>query len=213
MGVVEKPSLTPKHGTRRARWIPVGAFMLVSLVGCSTLGGFLQSEFSRYAEPADGPRAYLRLMGSRNVKLYPNSNCVSVTVPGSGYPAGPQMGGQRKRDVGMPKAAEMPKHYVEVAARAEERITAAFSFYSESYTPGIPGTGAPGTRRSAGCFAAGSFVPVAGENYEVTSDWRRDGCSVKVARLVATPAGNLRRVPVPSEVAQRCPASGESTSP
>lgn len=197
-------ALHPKYGYARWLWV---ALLAVLLSGCSVLGSFIESELSRYAEPTEGPLAHIRLMGSRNVKLYPNSGCVSVAVPGSGYPAGPQMGGQRKRDVGMPKAAEMPKHYVEVAARAGERITAAFSFYSESYTPGIPGTGAPGTRRSASCFAAGSFVPVAGENYEVTSDWRWDGCSVTVARLVTTPAGNLRRVPVPSEVAQRCPAS------
>ena len=118
-----------------ATWFLISALML----GCSTLNGFVNGELSRYAEPTEGPLAHIRLMGSRNVKLYPNSGCVSVAVPGSGYPVGPQMGGQRKRDLGMPKAAEMPKHYVEVAARAEERITAAFSFYSESIPPASPG--------------------------------------------------------------------------
>ena len=81
-------------------WFLVGALMLFSLGGCSTFGGFIASELSRYAEPVDGPLAHLRLVGSRNVKLYPNSGCVSIAVPGSGYPAGPQMGGQRKRDLG-----------------------------------------------------------------------------------------------------------------
>ena len=213
MGVVEEPLVIPRRRAMLVMRFLVGALMLFSLGGCSTFGGFIASELSRYAEPVDGPLAHLRLVGSRNVKLYPNSGCVSIAVPGSGYPAGPQMGGQRKRDLGMPKAKEMPKHYVEVAARAEERITAAFSFHSESYSPGIPGTGAPGTRRSAGCFAAGSFVPVAGENYEVTSIWRGDGCGVRVVRLVTSPTGNLRRMPVPSEVAEGCSASGVSTPP
>lgn len=186
MGVVEEPLVTPRCGKTHAKWLLTSALMLVPLGGCSAFGGFVASELSRYAEPVDGPLAHIRLIGSRNVKLYPNSDCVSIAVPGGGYPAGPQLGGQRKRDLGMPKTDDVPGHYVEAAARAGEPITAAFSFYAESYSPGVAGTGAPGTRRSASCFAAGSFVPEDGGNYEVSAKWRADGCDVRVMRLVTS---------------------------
>ena len=47
----------------------------------------------------------------------------------------------------------------------------------------------------------------------MTSTWRWDGCGVRVVRLVTSPSGNLRRVPVPREVAEGCSASSESTPP
>ena len=148
--------------------------------------------------------AHIRLIGSRNVKVYPNSACVSYTVPGSGYPAGPQMGGQRKRDLGMPKALPMPKHFVEIAARANEPITASFAFHTESYIPGVAGTGMPGTRSSAGCTSAASFVPQAGRNYEMTATWSSGShCAVQVFEI----RDGATRTPVLSREAEGCPAS------
>lgn len=85
-----------------------------ALIGCCTLlsGCFIKevvkSELSSYDEPKHEDVAHLRVSGSRNIKVYPNSVCVSPDVPGSGYPAGPQMGGQRKRDLGMPKTPDTP---------------------------------------------------------------------------------------------------------
>ena len=99
-------------------------------VGCCALlsGCFIKevakSELSSYNEPKQEDAAHLRVSGSRNIKVYPNSVCVSPDVPGSGYPAGPQMGGQRKRDLGMPKTPDTPKHFVEMAVRPGQPITA-----------------------------------------------------------------------------------------
>lgn len=170
----------------------------------------VKSELSAYAEPIDGEVAHIRLIGSRNVKVYPNSTCVSYTVPGSGYPAGPQMGGQRKRDLGMPKPLPMPKHFVEIAARADQPITAAFSWHSESTLPGAAGTGMPITRRSASCYVAHSFVPKADQSYEVVASWNRVDCSLEVMQLVSDAYGQVRRVSVPSQPAASCPASPEA---
>lgn len=163
----------------------------------------IRSELPFCTEPTSGDLAHIRLVGSRNVKMYPGSTCVSYEVPGSDYPAGPQMGGQRKRDLGMPKSAETPKHYVEIAASAGQPISAAFSFYRESSMPGTPGTGAPGTRSSANCYAAGSFVPQVGRNYEVVSHWVAGDCAVQVYELVQEPDG-LRRAKVESRARAGC---------
>lgn len=187
-----------------SRLLGVTVLICAGVTGCSFIGDTIKSELSSYAEPHDGERAHIRLIGSRNVKVYPDSTCVSHLVPGSGYPAGPQMGGQRKRDLGMPKSAEMPKHYVEIAASAGQPISAAFSFYRESSMPGTPGTGAPGTRNSASCYAAGSFVPQVGRNYEVVSHWVAGDCAVQVYELVQG-AGGLQRARVESRAAQGCP--------
>ena len=184
--------------------------MCVLLPGC-WIGSTIKSELSAYLEPTSGDLAHIRLIGSRNVKVYPDSTCVSYEVPGSGYPAGPQMGGQRKRDLGMPKAAVMPKHYVEIAASAGQPISAAFSFYRESSKPGIPGTGAPGTRSSASCYAASSFVPQAGRNYEMVSVWTQGDCAVQVYELVRG-ANGLQRSAVVSQPAGSCPATNLPSS-
>ena len=94
------------NGFRVLKRFRMAALVTVALTtGCSWVGDTIKSELSTYAEPKDGELSYLRLVGSRNVKVYPNSLCADLTVPGSGYPAGPQMGGQRKRDLGMPKPA------------------------------------------------------------------------------------------------------------
>jgi len=82
----------------------------MSLSGCFVTCT-IKSEFSAYAEPISEDVARIRLIGSGNVKVYPNSTCARADVPGSGWPAGPQLGGQRKRDIGMPKLADTPKHY------------------------------------------------------------------------------------------------------
>jgi len=183
------------------------AFAVVTaglLTGCF-VKTTLKSELSSYAEPTTGDLAHIRLIGSRNVKVYPGSACVSYEVPGSGYPAGPQMGGQRKRDLGMPKDAGVSKHYVEIAANAGQPISAAFSFHRESSMPGIPGTGAPGTRSSASCYAAGSFVPQPGRNYEMVSHWVAGDCAVQVYELVEGTNG-LHRLAVDSRPAGGCAA-------
>ena len=186
----------------------IGASSLLS--GCF-VKSTIKSELSSYAEPTTGELAHIRLIGSRNVKVYPGSTCVSYEVPGSGYPAGPQMGGQRKRDLGMPKGVDAPKHYVEIAASAGQPISAAFSFYRESSMPAIPGTGAPGTRSSASCYAAGSFVPQVGRNYEMVSHWVAGDCAVQVYELVQG-ADGLQRSRVESSPAQGCPAPAASPS-
>ncbi len=188
------------------RLIPMSlAALSLLLFGCSWVGDTIKSELSAYAEPTGGELAHIRLIGSRNVKVYPNSACVSSAIPGSGYPAGPQMGGQRKRDLGMPKPAGLPKHYVEIAARAGQPITAGFSFYSESFAPGVAGTGAPGTRSTSSCYAARTFTPEAGENFEAVALGPRGGCAVAIVRLVRdTSGGPWQRIPVRSEAADSC---------
>ena len=187
----------------------IGLLVVALLPGCF-VKNVVTSELPSYTEPTAGDLAHIRLIGSRNVKVYPDSTCVSYEVPGSGYPAGPQMGGQRKRDLGMPKTAVMPKHYVEVAASAGQPISAAFSFYRESSMPGIPGTGAPGTRSSASCYAASSFVPHVGRNYEMVSVWTQGDCAVQVYELVQG-ANGLQRSAVVSQPAGSCPVSNPSS--
>ena len=180
---------------------------LAGLAGCSFIGDTIKSELAAYAEPASGDLAHVRLIGSRNVKVYPNSTCASFTVPGSGYPAGPQMGGQRKRDIGMPEVPGMPDHFGEVAPPAGGPITMSFNFYQESYTPGIPGTGAPGTRSASGCSAARSFVPRVGENYEAIARNRGSWCALSVFRLQQDDAGTWRRMGEISAEAAGCGAN------
>ncbi|WP_342316406.1 hypothetical protein [Lysobacter sp. FW306-1B-D06B] len=188
------------------------AIAVAGLISGCFVKNTIKSELSTYAEPTDGALVHIRLIGSRNVKVYPSSTCVAYTVPGSGYPAGPQMGGQRKRDLDMPKPGAMPKHFVEVAARADEPITASFSHYSELTIPGAAGAGAPNTRRSSSCIVARSFVPQSGRNYEMTANWLSAGlCSVQVFEIVAEGAGYTRR-PVPSRIAEGCAAPNETSN-
>ena len=152
--------------------------------GCTMMGNFVKSELSAYAEPTTGELAHVRLVGSRNVKVYPASTCPSVYVPGSGYPAGPQMGGQRKRDLGMPKTGHEPKHFVEIAARGDEPITTAFQI------------GRYKGQWQQSCYVANTFVPQTGRNYEVTATWMGDRCVAAVYEIVKGAAGYQRsRVP------------------
>lgn len=187
----------------------ISALTIFSLGGCAWVGGIVESEFSAYAEPADGPLAHVRLIGSRNVKVYPDSTCVGTGVAGSGYPAGPQMGGQRKRDIGMPKLTGTPRHFVEIATRSGEPLTMAFSFYGASYSGGYAGGTAP-QQSSSHCYAAHSFVPETGGQYEAVADWSGGRCAVNVVRLEPESAnGPWRRIPVPSIPALDC-SSGVS---
>lgn len=180
------------------------------VLGCCTLmsGCFIKevvkSELSSYDEPKQDGVAYLRVVGSRNVKVYPDSTCVSSGVPGSGYPAGPQMGGQRRRDLGMPKTTDVPKHFVEMAVRPGQPITAGFSFYFESQRPAA---GRPGSveRGSASCYQARSFVPEANQNYEMRAHWTSQGCGVEVSQVLANADGSVTRRPIISEPASSCP--------
>lgn len=175
------------------------------LAGCSFIGDTVKSEMSSYAEPKDGSLAYIRLIGSRNVKVYPNSICTSFNVPGSGYPAGPQMGGQRKRDIGMPKTAGMPKHFVEIAARADEPIAVRFSFHRETISPGIAGTGMPNSRSSASCTSAKAFTPKSGENYEAIANGLTGDCTIEIVRLEReADEGPWRKIPVSGVAASGC---------
>lgn len=183
----------------------ISMLALFALVcGCSWVGNIVESEFSAYAEPADGPVAHVRLIGSRNVKVYPDSTCVGVDVVGGGYPAGPQMGGQRKRDLGMPKLPGTPRHFVEIAARSDEPLTIAFSFYRASYSGGYAGASAP-QQSSSHCYAAHSFVPETGGQYEAEARWAGGQCSIDIVRLAPDAASGIwQRIPVPSMPAPAC---------
>ncbi|WP_396616816.1 hypothetical protein ACHZ97_04365 [Lysobacter soli] len=121
------------------------------------------------------------------------------------------MGGQRKRDVGMPKAMPMPKHFVEIMARADQPISAGFSFYAESTMPGVPGTGMPSSTRTVSRYGARSFIPQAGQNYEVTAGWGND-CAVQVVQLVIDTNGVVQRVPMPSQLAGACSVASGAPS-
>ncbi|KAF1685726.1 hypothetical protein B1992_11060 [Pseudoxanthomonas broegbernensis] len=179
--------------------------MALHLTACGWVGQTLKSELSAYAEPTEGDVAHLRLIGSRNVKVYPDSVCAGVSVPGGGYPAGPQMGGQRTRDIGMPKRPGLPEHYVEIAVRAGQPITVSFNYYRESHSVGIAGTGAPGHRQSSVCQSMATLVPVAGESYEMEAAWGSDTCQIEGARLVRMPGTQAwHRVHQPLQGAKAC---------
>ncbi len=190
---------------RFARSAVVALVAALSLSGCF-VASTVKSELSSYAEPIGDNLAHIRLIGSRNVKVYPNSTCARLDVPGGGYPAGPQWGGQRKRDLGMPKLPDTPKHYVEIAARADQPIATTFAFYAESYRPPIAGVpGMPGTKTSSGCRVTGSFVPEANANYEARALWGGNRCVVLVSRLTEVD-GHVRRVPVAPSTETTCAA-------
>lgn len=182
----------------------------LTLSGCF-VADTVRSEFSRYAEPKGDDLAHIRLIGSVNVKVYPSSTCARLDVPGGGYPAGPQLGGQRTRDLGMPKTADTPKHFVEIAARPNEPIAAKFAFYAERVRPGVAGTGMPATKELAHCNVTGSFVPEANANYEARAFWLGNRCMVLVSQLLAAD-GQVQRVPVaqPSETTCNAPRSDAS---
>lgn len=189
----------------------ISVLALLALVGgCSWIGNTIKSEFSAYAEPTDGPLAHVRLIGSRNVKVYPASTCVGNNVVGGGYPAGPQMGGQRKRDLGMPKLPGTPRHFVEIAARSDEPLTMAFSFYRASYSGGYAGASTP-QQSSSHCYAAHSFIPEPGGQYEAVARWAGGRCSIDVVRLAPDAASGIwQRISVPSNPAPDC-SSATST--
>lgn len=179
---------------------------VLMLSGCF-VAKTVKSELSSYAEPTGENLAHIRLIGSRNVKVYPNSTCARLDARGGGYPAGPQWGGQRKRDLGMPKLPDTPKHYVEIAARAGQPIAATFSFYAESHRPPIAGvSGMPGTRASSGCTVTGSFIPEVNGNYEASAFWAGRGCVIYVNRLVEVD-GLVQRVPAALPEETTCSAS------
>lgn len=174
----------------------ISVLSLVTFVcGCSWVGNIVKSEFSGYAEPTDGPLSHVRLIGSRDVKVYPASTCVGVGVVGGGYPAGPQLGGQRKRDLGMPKLTGTPRHFVEIAARPGEPLTMAFSFYRPS-TPG---------KISSHCDVARSFVPEVDGQYEAVARWVGRRCSIDIVQLADDGAdGSWKTAAVPSSPAPAC---------
>ena len=68
---------------RIARCVAVALAATVALPGCF-VANTVESEFSSYAEPTGENLAHIRLIGSRNVKVYPNSTCARLDVPGGG---------------------------------------------------------------------------------------------------------------------------------
>lgn len=194
----------------RLRLLILALSTCAALSGCGFVSGVVKSELSRYDEPQEGERAHIRLIGSRNVKVYPNSTCDSTQTPGGGYPAGPQMGGQRKRDLGMPRAADLPSHYVEIAARAGQPITVAFSFYAEAAASPLIGS-MPNTNRSAHCYVTQTLVPLAGANYDARAQWSREGCVIQFSQWEQDAAGQMRRVPI-AGMASVCPSASSASS-
>lgn len=195
--------------SRRAWRVGSAAILMLHLSGCF-VASTVKSELSSYAEPTGENLAHIRLIGSRNVKVYPNSTCARLDVLGGGYPAGPQLGGQRKRDLGMPKLPDTPKHFVEIAARAGQPIAANFSFYAESHRPQIAGRpGMPGVKTTSSCSVTGSFVPEANANYEARALWAADRCVVLVTRLVEV-GGHTQLVPVARPEETTCADAGTS---
>lgn len=191
---------------RIAKCIASALVATTALSGCF-VASTVKSELSSYAEPSGENLAHIRLIGSRNVKVYPNSTCARLDVPGGGYPAGPQWGGQRKRDLGMPKMHDAPKHFVEVAARPDQPIATTFAFYAESHRAPIAGVpGMQGSKTSSGCRVTGSFIPEANANYEARAIWGWRQCVVLVNRLVEVD-GHVRRVPVAPAEETTCEAA------
>jgi hypothetical protein len=163
-------------------------------------------------EPTQGATARVRLIGERP-KVYPNSGCVSTNVPDSGYPGGWKLWGLAA-SIGMPRFSDTPKDAIEVVVRAGEPATIRFQPAQSSYVPGPAGTGAPGSRRSAHCTVARTFVPEPGADYEVRGIWSGTfNCAVEVTELVATePHGHALRMPAESKPAFGCPGDSRRSS-
>lgn len=155
--------------------------LLIAAGATGCMSGIVKNTFVSYAEPTSGDLAHVRLIGSRDVKVFPASDCPSSDVPGFGYPAGPQLGGQRKRDLGMPKTGQEPGHYVEIAARGDEPITATFNL------------GRTEGRFVYTCRVAHTFVPKAGHNYEMDADWIGSTCIGAVYEILPSATGFERK--------------------
>lgn len=197
---------------RIAKCIASAVVATTTLSGCF-VANTVKSELSSYAEPTGENLAHIRLIGSRNVKVYPNSTCARLDVPGGGYPAGPQWGGQRKRDLGMPKMRDTPKHFVEIAANPDQPIATTFALYAESHRAPIAGVpGMPGSKTSSGCRVTASFVPEANANYEARALWGGNRCVVLVNRPVEVDR-HVRRVPVAPSADTTCAARTSDTAP
>jgi hypothetical protein len=197
------------------RWTRMTMMMVATLLTGCGLADTVRSELSTYAEPTGTDVAHIRLIGSRNVKVYPGSTCASNEVPGSGYPAGPQLGGQRKRDLGMPKLASTPKHYVEIAARPLEPLTVGFMVQSDQIIGYAPSrTGTRMLKQTTGCQGLATFVPEVNGQYEVVLNGSPRSCWVTVHALVEQePSNEWDRNPprwerqiIPSQPATRCGA-------
>jgi hypothetical protein len=198
-----------RKGLCNAVLLGAGVVASFTVAGCTWLREIKRSELSTYLEPVDGPTARVRLIGSRP-KVYPNSDCVSVQVPGSGYPGGWRPWGLEPRSLEMPRFADTPQDAIEVIVRADVPATISFQYASSATTPGAAGTGMPSTTRSAHCTVARAFVPAAGVDYEVRATWigNRE-CIVEVTELLATrPHGHVLRIPNVSMPAFGC--AGES---
>ena len=173
--------------------------LATSAAGCSALSNQVKSELSAYAEPSSGELAHIRLVGSRDVKVYPAATCPNVNVLGGGYPAGPQIGGQRKRDLGMPKTGGEPKHYVEIAARAGEPIAAAFALARYAGP------------RLLNCYVTNTFIPQAGRNYEIEARFIGSQCVAVLYEVVPDSSG-FKKSLLPTKSAN-CPGRSAFGAP
>ncbi|GAB4057543.1 hypothetical protein [Uliginosibacterium sediminicola] len=133
---------------------PQLAAMLLSLAGCTGLLNYGQD----YSEPQGGAQAKIRISSNGEVRLIPNSNCISYTREGAGLVVSnrfsvsgpPKLQGQSLEMKG--KAPEKMKS-AEVRVAAGQPLTVAFS----SLTPG-----------QASCDYSYTLLPKANEEYQVT---------------------------------------------
>jgi hypothetical protein len=133
---------------------PQLAAMLLSLAGCTGLLNYGHD----FQEPQAGAQAKIRISSNGEVRLVPNSNCVSYTRDSAGMVVSnrfsvsgpPKLQGQNLEMKG--KAPDGMKS-AEVRVAANQPLTIDFS----SLTPGL-----------ASCDYAYTLLPKANEEYQIT---------------------------------------------
>lgn len=158
--------------TRSRSWLlSLGLLAISALSGCAGIG----TQFRPVAEPTDGARARLRVIGGGAfIKAVPGKSCIDWSSPGAGTVIGGIVGsnGYRGRSLGMPDAPAKMDEAAELTVAAGEPFTLALVTGSES---------------SLSCFIAGSFVPEAGKDYEARMqlDVRNKMCTMRLAEIGA----------------------------
>lgn len=172
------------------------------LTGCAVMGT-MKMAFSTYEEPADGPRARLRLINDQpSPFIYPARECVRNGAKGSGVAPGSRpdlMNSLEARRIGMP-SAPVPggRSVAEMYVRAGEPITFSLSAggCGKNLCP------IDDQQRSI-CSQARSFVPKENVDYVATILKQGDTCDIHLFRI--EPKGKRHVVvPEPSEIASPC---------
>ncbi|SDX21192.1 hypothetical protein SAMN04515617_10260 [Collimonas sp. OK242] len=184
------------------------SFIVVMLAVCSTFSHAEESAAGKQDDPKSDT-ARIRLFGQNGmgVKYYPNSACYggeSVTVSGGiGDAFSSFLGTASNTSIGMPETPNSGKpsarnglfskaFFREYKIAADQPLTLKLDFQSN-----------PGVRYGYCKTIAGTFVPEAGKDYEISLDIK-DGMCVPILNELQSTADGVILQPVPASKAEHC---------